>query len=86
MTKPSAADNIGIMGELNWRIETSMIPIFDDFREPFEAAVDDLFPVMSDAERRKDIPAVLVSDSQNAIAWLELAFALLRHARENYAA
>ena len=84
MTKRSAADNIGIMSELNWRIETSMIPIFDDFREPFEAAVDDLFPVMSDAERRKDIPSVLVSDSQNAIAWLELAFALLRHARENY--
>ena len=84
MTKRSAADNIVVMRELNWRIETSMIPIFDDFRQPFEGAVDEFFPVMSDAACRKDIPAVLVSDSQKAIAWLELAFALLRHARENY--
>lgn len=28
-TKHSAAENIGISRELNWRIETSMIPIFD---------------------------------------------------------
>ena len=84
ITRHSSAESIGISRELNWRIETSMIPIFDDFRTPFETVVDDLFPMNNDTERSKNIPSIFLSDSQNAIAWLELAFALLRHARENY--
>ena len=84
MNKRSAADNLDVVRELNWRIETSLIPLFDDFREPFEDVVDDLFPAKSDADYGKAIPVAIVSNSQIAIACLDLAFALLRNARENY--
>jgi len=61
-----------------------LIPIFDDFRTPFETVVDDLFPEEHVTEIRKDIPPLFLSDSESTEAWLELAFALLRNARENY--
>ena len=84
-TKSQTGDvSIHIMRELNWRIETSMVPIFDDFREPFDAAVDELFPVRGNGDGSDDIPDLLASDSKTATSWLEVALALLRNARENY--
>lgn len=83
-TKSQSADHaIHVLRELNWRIETSMVPIFDDFREPFEAAVNRLFPIPSD-DRPVSIPTVLASDPKSAASWTEVALALLRNARENY--
>lgn len=83
----SAIDRIRIFYELNWRLETSMMPLFETTKEPFERAVEDLFPRLSDGsplddpskEQRSSLPNVEVVD-----AWLELAFALLREAREIY--
>ena len=83
----SAIDRIRIFYELNWRLETSMMPLFDDTKEPFEQAVEDLFPSLSGGstvdntskEQRSFLPHIDVAE-----AWLKLAFALLREAREMY--
>ena len=83
----SPTDRILIFYELNWRIEVSMMPLFEDTKEPFEAAVEDLFLSLSHGSAvdppSKDLgsllPMVCIEE-----AWLELAFALLREAREIY--
>ena len=83
----SAIDRIRIFSELNWRLETSMMPLFETTKEPFERAVDDLFPRLSDGSPVDDPSTEQRSFLTNvdvAEAWLELAFALLREAREIY--
>ena len=82
------ADRLLLFREINWRLEISMIPLFSDWITPFESAVNELF-----ADLQKEIPtkptgqvrrAINISDTEVAEAWLEIAFALLREARENY--
>ena len=83
----SPTDRILIFYELNWRMEVSMMPLFEATKEPFEAAVEDLFLSLSHGSAvdppSKDLgsllPMVCIEE-----AWLELAFALLREAREIY--
>ena len=79
----SAKIGIHTLREINWRLETSMIPIFDDFRDPFEAAVSELFPMRNDGDSNS-IPVVIESDPESAASWMEVALALLRSAREHY--
>ena len=43
----SAIDRIRIFYELNWRLEISMMPLFEVTKEPFERAVEDLFSSLS---------------------------------------
>ena len=64
-----------------------MMPLFETTKEPFERAVDDLFPRLSDGSPVDDPSTEQRSFLTNvdvAEAWLELAFALLREAREIY--
>ena len=83
----SAIDRIRIFYELNWRLEISMMPLFETTKEPFERAVEDLFSSLSGGspvdppsrDQRTLLPNVDVEE-----AWLELAFSLLREAREIY--
>ena len=83
-TKSQSANKaIHVLRELNWRLETSMIPIFDDLREPFEAAVNGLFPIRNDGYS-DSIPSAIASDPKSAESWMEVALALLRNAREHY--
>ena len=64
-----------------------MMPLFEATKEPFERAVEDLFSSLSDGnpvdppskDQRSLLPNIDVFE-----AWLELAFALLREAREIY--
>ena len=83
----SPADRILIFYELNWRMEVSMMPLFDNTKEPFEATLDDLFPGLHEAGT-VDPPSVepcsIATDVGIREAWLEIAFALLREAREMY--
>ena len=84
--RPST-DRIRLFYELNWRLEVSMMPLFETTKEPFEAAVEDLFRVLSDEspieppskELHSLLPKVGIEE-----AWLEVAFSLLREAREIY--
>ena len=82
------ADRILLFREINWRLEISMIPLFPEWMTPFELAVNDLSPSLENKTPTK--PSVKLIDSINVSyeeiteAWLEIAFALLREARETY--
>ena len=83
----SAIDRISIFYELNWRLETSMMALFETTKEPFERAIEDLFPRLSDGSPLDDPSKEQHSSLSNVDvveSWLELAFALLREAREIY--
>ena len=84
----SPADRLLLFREINWRLETSMIPLFSDWITPFESAVNELFPNLQEGMPTKPtseaMRSINVSDTEVAEAWLEIAFALLREARETY--
>ena len=82
------ADRLLLFREINWRLEVSMIPLFSNWITPFESAINELF---SNLQKRIPIKAssnvmrsINVSDTEVAEAWLEIAIALLREARESY--
>jgi len=81
----TAEERALLFREINWRLETALIPLFPDSIGPFEKAVDDLFQRLSDGTltlpRSEFLPT---SDSDLVDAWFELAFGLLREARESY--
>lgn len=83
-----APDRLLLFRELNWRLETSMIPLFGDWIPSFESAINDLF---DDLKNKTQVqPSVRItknidiSDNEVAEAWLEVMFALLREARETF--
>lgn len=86
--KSSPADRILLFREINWRLETSMMPLFPEWIAPFEAAVNELFPSLKDGMPTKlpvkAMRAINISDTEVREAWLQIAFALLREARETY--
>lgn len=75
----SPADRILLFQELHWRLDVAMVPLFSDWLEPFEVAVDELLKdgILAKPSVLTDIPATEVAE-----AWLDIAFALLREARE----
>ena len=83
-----AADRLLLFREINWRLEVSMIPLFSEWITPFESAVNDLFLTLNDGIPKtpsvKATSSINVSETEVAEAWLEIAFALLREAREDY--
>lgn len=84
----SPADRILCFREINWRMEVSMIPLFPELIEPFEAAVDELFAGIEDQAPEEPSDKIKgsthIAHAEVAEAWLEVTFALLREARENY--
>ena len=86
--KSLPADRILLFREINWRLEVSMIPLFPEWITPFEAAVNELFPSLKDRIPTKlpikAMRAINISDTEVSEAWLQIAFALLREARETY--
>ncbi len=81
-------DRLLLFREINWRLETSMVPLFTNWIIPFESGVNDLFPSlkerMSAKLSSKAMRSINISDTEVAEAWLEIAFALLRETRESY--
>ena len=81
-------DRILLFREINWRLEISMIPLFSDWITPFESAVNELFPNLQEGmptkPSSKAMRSINASDTEISEAWLEIAFGLLREARENY--
>ena len=85
----SPRDRLLLFREINWRLEISMIPIDSGLMiGPFESTTDDLLPILIDEAPPESSTEVTrapdVSDTEVAEAWLEITFALLREARENY--
>ena len=82
-------DRLLLFREINWRLETSMIPIDSGLMVgPFESTIDELLPILIDEAHRestfKGKKVADVSVTEETEAWLSVAFALLREARENY--
>ena len=82
----SPVDQILLFREINWRLEVSMIPLFADWIAPFESAIDALLPDLEEGVcvKPEAMTAINISDGEVGEAWLEIAFALLREAREAY--
>lgn len=82
------ADRVLALRELNWRYEVSMVPLFPESIKPFEKAVTELFEILASGMRSgasvSSMPFRNASHGDIVEAWLELAFALLREARETF--
>lgn len=77
----SQADRILLFRELHWRLAVAMLPLFSNWIDPFESTVNELLKngISAKPSVLTDIPATEVAE-----AWLDIAFALLREAREIY--
>jgi len=84
----TAVDRILLFREINWRLETSMVPLFTEWIESFQEAVNELFDSIADG--RSVCPSLdfmgtnIVASSDVVDAWFGIVFALLREARETY--
>ncbi len=83
-----SSDRILLFREILWRVETSMLPFDSSLIEPLESVVHDLFPAVrgeSPFEKLDKMTSVTdVSAAEVPEAWFEVAFALLRDAREAF--
>lgn len=79
------AERLLVYREINWRLETAMVPLFTDIMEPLEKAANEAATILSSGQNPQIaglIPGATVADV--IVAWLELMFGLLREARETY--
>ena len=84
----TAADRLIAFREITWRLDTVMAPLLANLVAPFEKALDDLLeeliagtPLHLSASFGVDQRA---AGSEIADAWFDVAFSLLRDARESY--
>jgi hypothetical protein len=84
----SVADRLILFREINWRVETAMVPLFPESIAPFAAAVGDFFATFRDGKTDRPLQAGMpfgaAAPHEVEDAWFGLAFALLRDARETY--
>ena len=84
----ASADKVLLFRELLWRLDTSMLPLDSKLIEPFESVVYDLMPAMGEESRLEKLKKLSkvaeVSIEEVPKAWLEVMFALLRDAREEF--
>jgi hypothetical protein len=84
----SSIDRLLLFLEFQWRFNTVMAPMFSEFIEPFERALDETLLAVNEADTKFFSCATwaggTVPRSAVADAWVEIAFALLRDARESY--
>jgi hypothetical protein len=82
------ANRILLFREIIWRLERIMAPLFAETIEPFQSTLDEVFDILAQGQSitgSPDLPVAINTQSSDiADAWLEIAFALLRDARESY--
>jgi len=83
-----AVDRVILFREINWRLETSMAPLVTELIEPFQKTVYEVFENLAEGGSVPPSSGVVstkqASNTEVAEAWLEIAFELLREARETY--
>lgn len=83
-----SADRVLALRELNWRYEVSMVPLFSESIQPIANAIDDVFEILASGARSSasisSMPFRNASHGDIVEAWLELAFGILREARETF--
>ena len=74
--------------EINWRLETAMVPLFSNFIPPLESVLHKMLPTVRDGVHQETsieaMKSLSISDREVVEAWHEIAFSLLREAREDY--
>ena len=82
-----AIDRLLAFREINWRLDMIMAPAFSELAGPFETTLLELLSRVKDRES-SFVSAILQWPTLTlysvTTAWLEIAFGLLRDARENY--
>ncbi len=86
----AAPDSLALAYELNWRLETALVPLLGDWADRLAATVEQYVPF----PRRVGLPQAPYHPDSDAHAgfdwpqvgawWVELAFAVLRAARESH--
>lgn len=82
------ADRVLLFREINWRLETAMVPLMPDTIEAFERVVNELFAALTGAlvpdasQWLQELAREATGDV--GTCWLEIAFGLLREARETF--
>jgi hypothetical protein len=93
----SSVDSFLLLYELNWRLEATLTPLFSDWAETIEAVLRRFnpFPSLMNLEESVFRPdaiehqTLITSDNQNVKwvevqeKWVELAFAVMREARDS---
>ena len=84
----AASDRLIVFREINWRLEAIMAPLSADLIEPLQSTIDEVFDSLAQGQSLSasaEIPGdIFASGTEVADAWLEIAFGLLRDARESY--
>jgi hypothetical protein len=84
----AAADRLLLFREINWRLETAMVPLFPESFEPFGISIANYFVGFKDGNGERPsqagMPFEKASAQEVSDAWFNIAFALLREARETY--
>jgi hypothetical protein len=81
----SASDRIILFSELCWRFELCLAPLLTNMMGPLGAAIDDcLGSLVNDAAPQIYVTALDAPQTDISGAWLSVALALLRDARESY--
>ena len=83
-----AVDRLLILYEINWRLEISAVPLSRLWLEPFKQVVDELFESIIEKRQVPPLPDFIPQEAASTPsvpdAWLQVAFAFLRDARERY--
>jgi hypothetical protein len=82
-------EELAVLAELNWRLETALCPIWNDLVPAYRRVVDDINPFPDEITDRGAATTVLTDGAGREVdrakvraQWLPLAFGLLRYYRE----
>lgn len=83
-----AVDRLLLFREANWRLETSMVPLFnplvDSFRDSLKETYNSLLGNVDLKPSKGLIEKIRFDRNDVVCAWLEISLGLLREARETY--
>lgn len=84
----SPIDRIKTFREINWRLNTALVPLLEETRKAFETATNEAFDLFQAGIPTAQDPGLASSGSTEEAelvdGWFEIIFTLLRDAREDY--
>ena len=84
----SSIDRIRVFREINWRLNTALIPLLGETRTSFETTAKEAFDLFQAGPPNAQNPGQIVDgptgDAESVDGWFEIMFSLLRDAREDY--
>lgn len=84
----SPIDRIRVFREINWRLNTALIPLLEETRSSFEEATKEAFDLFQAGIPTAQNPGLASFSAtgwaESVDGWFEIMFSLLRDAREDY--